>query len=360
MELNPKTDAICPIFFKKTGHEKLEQIGSSVVIKIKNRLFLLTVAHITDFLNYGILLIPTIDGFSQLYGHYSSFKIPTGDRREHDKVDIAYFKLNEELSSSIHPTIKYLERADLHLTESLIENDIYTFSGYPASKAKNKDIQYMSELFSYTGYAANKSEYEKLGYDNSFHIVVHFSRKNSCTSEGVKQIPPHPKGISGGAVFSWPKDIKTSEKKPEFHLVGIGHTYKERYHCFIATRINSYLASIYSNNPELIDIPLDQVQNSDQIPMIMGIAWYKQEEWDKLKNEFDDAEKMHETWNEWRQATESGIEHMARNNKIMYPVLLEADHLKEYCMKNKKLNTSQTRVRLVNEILGSIILEKEI
>jgi len=218
MELNPKTDAICPIFFKKTGNEKLEQIGSSVVVKIKDRLFLLTVAHITDFLNHGVLFIPTTDGLSQLYGNYSPFKIPTGFRREHDKVDIAYFKLNEKLSSQIHPTIKYLERTDIHLTESLIENDIYTFSGYPVSKAKNEDKKYISEIFSYTGYAASKSEYDKLGYDNSFHIVVHFNRKNSCTSEGIKQIPPHPKGISGGAVFSWPKDIKTRGKEPKFHL----------------------------------------------------------------------------------------------------------------------------------------------
>jgi hypothetical protein len=360
MDISPNTEAICPIFLKRAGAEYMEQIGSSVVIKIKNRTFLLTVAHIIDFLNLGHLFIPSVDGFAQLHGKYSSFKLPTGRRREEDIIDIAYFILNNKLSKCIHPTIKALERDDLHLTESIVEHDIYTFSGYPISKAKTKGKQYISEVFNFTGFAASKAEYQNLGYDVFFHILVHFNRKNSCTTKGIRQTAPHPKGISGGAVFSWPKDIKTRKKEPEFHLVGIGHTYKEKQHCFIATRINAYLASIFKNNPELLNIPLAQVQQSTSIPMFIGIAWYKQEEWNRLKEEFDDSEKMHKTWNEWRQATESGIEYMARRNKIMYPVLLEADYLKDYCSKNNMPNTSKTRVRIVNEILGSILLEKEL
>ena len=171
---------------------------------------------------------------------------------------------------------------------------------------------------------------------------------------------PHPKGISGGAIFSWPKDIQTRQKEPEFHLVGIGHTYKETENLLIGTRINAYLASIYGNNPELINMPIEKAQQSNTIPLFAGIAWYKQEEWGRLKKEFDDSEKMHKTWNEWRQATESGIEHFARRNKIMYPIILEADHIKEYCQRHKLPNNSQTRVKMVNEILASIIFEKEI
>ena len=105
-------------------------------------------------------------------------------------------------------------------------------------------------------------------------------------------------------------------------------------------------------------MPIDKAKQSNAIPLFAGIAWYKQEEWGRLKKEFDDSEKMHKTWNEWRHATESGIEHFARRNNIMYPISLEADHIKEYCQKHNLPNTSQTRIRMVNEILSSIIFEK--
>ena len=360
MNFSPNTDSICPIFFEKQGVNGLEQIGSGVILKLNSKIFLLTVAHVTDFLEYGALFLPTNDSFTQIHGNYSSFKLPTGFKRVDDKVDIAYFKLSERISNSIHHSIKPLQRNNLHLTESLVENDIYTFSGFPISKGKRRDKQYSSEIFSFSGPAASTSEYESHNYDKKFHIVVRFNRKYSCTTEGIKQMSPHPKGISGGAVYSWPKDVQTRKKDFEFYLVGIGHTYKEKENLFIGTRINAYLASIYGNNPDLINMPFVQAQQSNTIPLFTGIAWYKQEEWSRLKNEFDDSDKMHATWNEWRQATEGGIEHLARRNKITYPIILEADHIKEYCKKYHLLNISRTRVRIVNEILASMIFEKEI
>ena len=356
----PDTKSICPVFFQKTGVNYLKQVGSSVILQIKNKTFLLTVAHVADFLKHGDLFIPSKEGFQQLYGSYSTVKLPTGKKREHDKVDIAYFKLDVDVSRDIHPTIKALGRNDLHLSESLVENDIYTLSGYPLSKAKNRGKAYKSEIYSFTGPAAGFSMYEEFGYDFQFHIFVRFNRKQSCTTDGVKQMSPHPKGISGGAVFSWPKDFPNIKGHPKFHLVGIGHTYKENEKVFVGTRINAYLANIYNNNPKLIGMPLEEAKRSNKIPMYLGIAWYKKEEWGRLKNDFEDSEKMHTTWNEWRQATEAGMEYMLRINKIMYPITLEADFIKEYCLKNNMPNTSQTRTRIVGEILHSLISEKEI
>ena len=360
MYSSPNTAPICPIFFEKKGLDHLEQIGSGVLLVLNSKTFLLTVAHITDYLEFGALYLPSHDGFAQIYGNYSSFKLPANYKRVDDKVDIAYFKLNESISNSIHNSIKPLQRNNLHLNESLVENNIYTFSGFPLSKGKKRGTQHTSEIFSYSGTAASQADYENHKYDKNLHIVVRFNRKKSFTPEGVKQMPPYPRGISGGAIYSWPKDVMTRKKDYEFHLVGIGHTYKERKNLFVGTRINAYLASIYGNNPDLINIPLEQAQHSNTIPLFAGIAWYKQEEWSRLKNEFDDSEKMHETWNEWRQATEGGLEFLARRNKIMYPIGLEADHIKEYCRKRNLPNNSKTRVRMVNEILASIIFEKEI
>ena len=224
----PDTNSICPIFFQKTGTNSLEQVGSSVILQVKNKTFLLTAAHVTDLLEHGELFIPAIDGFIQLYGSYSAVKLPIGWKREHDKVDIAYFKLDQNVYRSIHPTIKALARNDLHLAESLVEKDIYTFSGYPVSRAKSKGEQHRSEIFSYTGSASPATIYEKLEYDSHFHILIDFNRQQFCTNEGTKQIPPHPKGISGGAVFSWPKDYPMRKDNPRFYLVGIAHTYKKK------------------------------------------------------------------------------------------------------------------------------------
>lgn len=361
LKMTPKLNSLCPIFLKDFREGNISQIGTGVLVKIAKKVFLLTAAHVTDERKYGVLMVPGKNGLIPIEGYFSTLEIAKGYTRLDDKIDTAYFKLSDNLANNLHQSLKVLLRKDISLTESLIEGDIYTFGGYPCRKSKRENGSHLTELFSFTGGAAPERKYKLLGYDRRMNVVIKFNRKKTCTPDGERGTAPHPQGISGGGVFAWPKDIKVrSLKDSELNLVAISHSYHEKQQCLAATRINNYLANIYHNNPELISHSTDPMSGSSSIPLFAAMIWYKKEEWPRLISEFDDAEKMHSTWDEWRQNSEEGIEYMARKGRIMYPIEISADEVQDYCKLHNCKNTSQSRVEIASSKLAAMIFEEKI
>jgi hypothetical protein len=139
--------------------------------------------------------------------------------------------------------------------------------------------------------------------------------------------------------------------------VGIAHTYVESKQLLVGTRINTYLACIFRNNPRLAQLEAEHVSEAS-IPMILGIAWYRRDQWAQLLSDFADARHMHKTWDEWRRAAENGIEQLSRRGRIIYPVLLDAEEITRYCHERGLPNIGKTRLRLVNERLSKLFLER--
>jgi len=143
-------------------------------------------------------------------------------------------------------------------------------------------------------------------------------------------------------------------------LVGIGHTYLQKHNCLIGTKISLLFEFISLNNPGLFTTNIDQKQSIDSIPMFVSIVYYKKEEWQLLMSQFDDSDKMHNTWREWRQATENGIEHMHKKGKLLIPVQLSADEIVEYCISQNLANTSKTRSRMASQKLSKMLRESKV
>jgi hypothetical protein len=142
-------------------------------------------------------------------------------------------------------------------------------------------------------------------------------------------------------------------------LVGIGHTYHERQHCIVGTRINVYIALIQRNHPSLFEaVELHQMVGS--VPMYSGIVWYKWDEWDLLMSQFEDAAHMHKTWSAWRQAAENGLEQMLRLGRVMIPMEISAKEIMDYCRSNNLPNIGKTRTQLCSLKLYEMTIEHEI
>lgn len=353
------TSAVMPLFLD--NGRKLEQFASGVAITLNGTVFILTAAHVTDLAAQGgSLCAPTRNGLLPICGSYAHTLLPRDIPRNKDKYDVAYFRLTSEFAVSLHQAIRPLTLKDCRLRESLVENDVYTFSGYPTSKAKARGEVHFSEAFSYTGTAASISKYRRMNYDPSDHILVNFNRKKSIKGGGVQLTPPHPRGISGGGVFAWPKDV-FERMQPDFprFLVGIGHTYEKRSSCLIGTRINQLLALIVANH---IDIAKETASEESETatPMFLTMVWYRQEEWHLLMADFDDADKYHKTWNQWRQAFENGLEHLGRDGMLPTPVEITREEILEYCQQQRQPNTSQTRLTLANTKFMRMIRERQL
>ena len=97
--------------------------------------------------------------------------------RTEDKNDIASIRRSPKNST-------------FHFHETLIEDDIYTFGGYPVSRSKTFASESATEVFLYTGAAAPPIKHQNLGYDLRTHVLINFNRKTSRTPQGVQRVSP--------------------------------------------------------------------------------------------------------------------------------------------------------------------------
>lgn len=343
-----------PIFFAENPGARLRALGSGVLLRLKEEVFLLTVAHVTDEMDRGSLLIPGREEIVPIDGFRSHVPLPVGSTRAADKIDIAYLRLSEQSRLDVHSDFEPLEWNNLGIFDTLCEGDLYTFAGFPASRSKTRSGIVRGELFKYSGGAASNSLYADLDYDPSQQIAIAFNRKRSMVGDQL-QTAPHPRGISGGGIFAWPKSVRfgPSDQQPR-RLVGIGHTFHEAPGCLVGTRINGYVAAIAANHPALLPPPPGQPEG---VPMVSGLIWYRAEDWEQLKADFEDSESMHSSWHEWREVAQHTVEKVRLKGVELLPVELSADEITQYCTKAGLPNISRTRIGLVNRTLRDLVLE---
>jgi len=126
----------------------------------------------------------------------------------------------------------------------------------------------------------------------------------------------------------------------------------------IGTKLSLYFQLIANNHPELFDNKT--AQNDNGIPLFLALVCYKKEEWSMLLSQFDDAENMQNSWAEWRNAAEYGIEHMDRNGKLIIPIELSASEISEFCKLKNLPNTGRTRADLANHKLIEMLKESKV
>lgn len=350
-------DSVCPIFVCYKASNKIEQIGSAVLLEIEGQMFLLTAAHVADWRDKGELCIPTEKGIEGIEGHIASMNVPKGVSRNKDKIDMAYFCLSEALVKKLHRSFLPLTMDDCWLTDNTQPKDIYSFSGFPLSKAKNRNDRYSSEMVTYSGVSTSAIKYEKLGYSDDTNIVIDYRRKKSVNLEGIKNMPSHPKGISGGAIFRWPKDPDIEPKYFKRTLVGIGHTYLQKHNTLIGTKLSLYIPFIGSNHPELFE---KQTVEEDSIPLFICLVGYKKEEWSLLMSQFDDSSQMQSTWAEWRNSVETGLEHFNKKNQQAILIELSAKEIDDYCKDHGLSNVGHTRGELASSKFVELMKEESI
>lgn len=245
--------AVSPVFYKDGEQPELAQVGSGVLLRIGPEVFLLTAAHVTDYSKTGTLYIPFADGISPIFGELVFNNLRgNATSREDDKADIGYYKLAEKLREKLDPSLQPIAVNDLLLTNDLEEGDLFTFVGFPWRKTKRSGNNYEGEQTTFSGHAMPKDKYDKLGYSNSENIVIRLRRKKTFSTRYQSvQIAPHPQGISGGAIISWPRSLVERATNPTLKLAGIGHTYNKDNNIMAGTRVIPYLDEIRRSNPRL-------------------------------------------------------------------------------------------------------------
>jgi hypothetical protein len=251
---NPTFSATVPIVLERLGTQRPELIASGVLVRITNRTFLLTAAHVTDRQNEGTLLIPGQRSFIAATGYFSSMRLPASGRRADDKLDVAFFLLDNDCVKELHPHCRVLGRRDVSLEADPPLRTDYTFAGYPSQKSRVRERALETDFRTFTGGEAKQSEYEALGLNRSLHIVIRFNRKQTLSQKsGRASTFPLPHGMSGGGVYAWSQEaLKTWPVR--LPLVGIATEFVPDRSLLVATRLHVYVGCIFHNEPHLAAI----------------------------------------------------------------------------------------------------------
>ncbi|MEO7300385.1 MAG: hypothetical protein ABI042_17605 [Verrucomicrobiota bacterium] len=250
MHDNPTFAATVPVALQRFTQQKSELIGSGVLIRIYDRTFLLTAAHVADFKSEGSIMIPGKDNFVSPGGWYYTMNLPTSGNRGDDKLDVAYVCLDNDSEDDLHSSCKILEHQDLSL-EVDTSRTIYTFAGYPWRLGKVKNGVIETDFSTMTSGEVQKKDYEALGLNQSRHIVIRFNRERTFSERHKRVVvSPLPSGMSGGGVYAWSE--KALKSWPvRLPLAGIVTEFIADKRLLVATRLEVYIRCIVHSHPAL-------------------------------------------------------------------------------------------------------------
>lgn len=237
-------DSLVPIFRGETTPPRVQQHGTGVYFKLNGDVYLLTAAHVIDELEPGQLLVPDPGGLVPVTGSmYASFVKDEG--RKNDNADFAIFRPDARCKKALNHHFRPFPQTRTELLTTSLGLGCCSISGYPVSKGTNRGGQLSSEIYSFRGVAANAATYEKLSLDPSSNIVVHFDRSRAVYPGTLKPFPgPALRGVSGGAIFSWPKEHALSDDWSIPSLVGIFHTYHKDVGLAVGSLLMPYIVTI--------------------------------------------------------------------------------------------------------------------
>jgi hypothetical protein len=245
-------DAIVPLFLSSESDE-LCLVGSSVLVVIEEEYFLLTAAHVTDHVDEShFLFTPGNDHIIQVEGKFAQLG-RAGERDEKaSALDVAYYRLEQSFIERLSESYRPIDMAGIDMLDRALGRDLYSLAGYPAATSTVKPDSCAAEFFAMTGAVPHDRFYRKLGYRRDMHVLTQFNVRRNVMLRGRAKSTPEPWGMSGGGIFSWPRDANPLEPNPDPKLVGITTNWHQRHAIFAGTRIWCFLKCIAINNPSLI------------------------------------------------------------------------------------------------------------
>lgn len=80
----------------------------------------------------------------------------------------------------------------------------------------------------------------------------------------------------------------------------------------------------------------------------LGMAWYKRENYLRLRAIFEDGHKLHSTYDEWLAAAETGRKHFEAKGFRVIRVDIDPDKFPEWCSAQGHQINSSARTAYVN------------
>jgi len=85
---------------------------------------------------------------------------------------------------------------------------------------------------------------------------------------------------------------------------------------------------------------------------VVGVAWYREADWPRIKALFPDADKLHDSYAEWLQFAEDSVRRLRRSVVTVEPFTIDIDDFLGWCLAHDCPRDAKARTEYVVEKLG--------
>jgi len=83
----------------------------------------------------------------------------------------------------------------------------------------------------------------------------------------------------------------------------------------------------------------------------IGMAWYRRDEWDRLREVSSDADALEETWEEWRAVAEEKLRELRERGLRVEKVVVDVELLAKWCEEAGRTVDGAARSEYAAELL---------
>jgi hypothetical protein len=211
-------NSVRPVYVYERGGRQAEQIGSCVLLRIRDDYFVLSAAHVFDPNKNRQFLVGCGTKLHELTGErLRSAPGPSGSHRD-DPLDAAVVHLAGAINTEIKSACLYLDQFDFNPQSE--PRNFHVVKGYRVKRSRVVGNQAGSELDTYSSTEYSDDDYVRLGVNRSRQIAISFDDYLRVGQEWQKS--PTPIGMSGGAIFrvaGVPSDLNLNLAPPSTPLL---------------------------------------------------------------------------------------------------------------------------------------------
>lgn len=255
-------NAVIPIYAipKSKAHraikKKPEQIGSGVLISIKDEYFLFCATHVFFAFDNYVLLTGAGDNtaIQELSGERFSRGNPNSPRTS--TLDASVYHIQSSLSETLKKTASTLDDFDLDVDTA---KSIFMACGYRIKNSNTSGNTVNSKRECFPSVEIHLKDHKRPIIDTESHIVL--SYEDQVLVNNKWQTSPIPRGMSGGAIIKvqgtslkFPPDNKHNLRQLlSAIIIEQYRDEKNKPGILVGTRIGVHLGLIYQFLPDLLE-----------------------------------------------------------------------------------------------------------
>lgn len=94
----------------------------------------------------------------------------------------------------------------------------------------------------------------------------------------------------------------------------------------------------------------EDMSSRNKSQVIVGIGYYKREEWERFLASAEDRDELEDTYDEWLVNFDKAARNAKTTGVTLKKVIINLDDLMDYCINKKRKNNSETRSHFIADL----------